>query len=106
MLNETGYEVVSVNVLPGTIGMSLLHALGYENIGRMTLADIAATVLATLPLLPLLPFLREFMYVIARAEPVPVEAPASLFDARGLYAAAPRLLQSGGAWSSTSFHST
>ena len=69
MLRESGYEVVSVNTLPGSIGMSMLHLLGYERIGRMTALDIILTILVTIPLLPLLPFLRVFMFVVARATP-------------------------------------
>jgi hypothetical protein len=61
---------VRVETLNGTIAMSLLNALGYEKMGRLTLRDIFLTALATIPLLPALPFLREFMYVVARAVPL------------------------------------
>ena len=72
MLRATGYEMVSVEQIYGSIGVSLLHVLGYENMGRLSLRDIIATAFATLPLVPFLAFLPEFMFVVARA----VEAPA------------------------------
>jgi SAM-dependent methyltransferase len=71
LLCTTGYEVVSVEQVYGSIGMSLLHLVGYENMGRMTARDIIATALATIPLVPFLPFLHEFMFVVARAVEVP-----------------------------------
>jgi SAM-dependent methyltransferase len=75
MLRSSGYEVVSVEQLHGSIGMSLLHVMGYENIGRMSARDIIATALATIPLIPFLPFLHEFMFVVARAVEVPALPP-------------------------------
>jgi SAM-dependent methyltransferase len=69
MLKESGFEPLRAWYAPGSIAMSLLHVLGYEGIGSMTTRDILATALATIPLLPALPFLREFMYVVARAAP-------------------------------------
>jgi SAM-dependent methyltransferase len=72
MLAANGYEIVSVEQTHGSIGMSMLHVFGYENIGRMSTRDLIATTFATIPLVPFLPFLREFMFVIARA----VETPA------------------------------
>lgn len=76
MLEQTGFEVLSVRTLPGSIAMSLLHLLGYERIGKMTTVDIVLSIFATIPLLPFAPFLHEFVYVIARARPP--ELPAVL----------------------------
>ena len=76
MLRDVGYETVSVRPVLGSIGMSLLHVLGYERIGAMTTGDILATLLATLPLLPLVPLLPEFMFVVARAVDTPRALPA------------------------------
>jgi SAM-dependent methyltransferase len=67
LLWECGYEILSVRSAHGSIAMSLLHLLGYENIGRMSTRDIVATALATIPLAPFVPFLHEFMFVVARA---------------------------------------
>lgn len=77
MLASSGYEIVSLRTLPGSIAMSLMHVFGYERIGRMTTLDILVSALFTIPLLPFAPFLHEFVYVIARAVPRPqVATPA------------------------------
>jgi SAM-dependent methyltransferase len=67
MLAENGFEIVHLEQFHGTIGLSLLHILGYEKVGRMSLGDILAILLATIPLTPFLRFLPEFMFVVARA---------------------------------------
>ena len=72
MLAASGFEMVSVHQTHGSIGMSMAHVFGYENMGRMSTQDLIATALATIPLVPLLAFLPEFLFVVARA----VEAPA------------------------------
>jgi 2-polyprenyl-3-methyl-5-hydroxy-6-metoxy-1,4-benzoquinol methylase len=75
MLAANGYEMISVEQAPGSIGMSVLHVLGYENMGRMSARDLLATAVATIPLFPFLPFLHEFMFVVARAVEVPALSP-------------------------------
>jgi SAM-dependent methyltransferase len=75
MLHANGYEMVSVKQVYGSIGMSLLHVLGYEGMGRLSARDLIATAFATIPMIPFLPFLREFMFVVARAVEVPALPP-------------------------------
>jgi 2-polyprenyl-3-methyl-5-hydroxy-6-metoxy-1,4-benzoquinol methylase len=77
MLEESGFEVVKIWKCYGSIGFSLLHALGYEKLGRLTALDMVLSGILTVLLAPLLPFMQEFMYVIARAAPAePTALPA------------------------------
>jgi 2-polyprenyl-3-methyl-5-hydroxy-6-metoxy-1,4-benzoquinol methylase len=67
MLQEVGYEVLSTRTMVGSIASSLLHAMGYERMGRLTTRDIIMLFFASIPVLPIQPFLPEFMFIVARA---------------------------------------
>lgn len=66
MLRSVGYELVSLETKGGTIGLSLLNALGYEGIGELRPRDIVLMTLANLPFAPFAALLPEFMFVVAR----------------------------------------
>jgi SAM-dependent methyltransferase len=70
LLQRCGYRVLHVKSFgaPFSIGISVLQALGFTKLGRLSAMDAVLLVLTGAPLLPLFPLLHEFMIVVARAE--------------------------------------
>lgn len=67
MLSEVGYEIVGTKKLVGSLAFSLLHVLGVDGMGRLTLRDMLALFLANFLVFPFQPFAPEFLFVVARA---------------------------------------
>jgi SAM-dependent methyltransferase len=70
LLQRCGYRVLYVKPFgaPFSIGISVLQALGFTKLGRLSAMDAFLIALTGAPLLPLFPLLHEFMLVVARAE--------------------------------------
>ncbi len=70
MLRCCGYRVIHVEPFgaPFSFGISVLQALGFDRLGALRGPDVALIALMGTLFLPLFPLLREFMFVVARAE--------------------------------------
>lgn len=69
ILERCGYELISLRTygVPFIIGMSVLHALGFNKLGGIRGPGWLLVGVAGTPLLPFVPIMHEFMSVFARA---------------------------------------
>lgn len=70
MLARAGYKMIHVEPFgaPFSFGISVLQTLGFDKLGAMKGTDVLLIALAGTLFLPFFPILREFMFVVARAE--------------------------------------
>jgi SAM-dependent methyltransferase len=69
MLRRTGWELVHTETfgIPYVIGFSVLQALGFKRLGRLTVWQRALAMLVSLPFILVFPFVNEFRFAVARA---------------------------------------
>lgn len=69
MLRRTGWELVHTETfgIPYVIGFSVLQALGFRHLGRLTAWERALAMLVSLPFILVFPFVNEFRFAVARA---------------------------------------
>lgn len=69
MLRRTGWELVHTETfgIPYVIGFSVLQALGFRHLGRLTAWERALAILVSLPFIVVAPLVNEFRFAVARA---------------------------------------
>jgi SAM-dependent methyltransferase len=69
MLRRTGWELVHTQTfgIPYVIGFSVLQALGFRHLGRLTALERALAILVSLPFILVAPLVNEFRFAVARA---------------------------------------
>jgi ubiquinone/menaquinone biosynthesis C-methylase UbiE len=69
MLRRTGWELVHTETfgIPYVIGFSVLQALGFRRLGRLSAFQRALAMLVSLPFILVAPFVNEFRFAVARA---------------------------------------
>jgi SAM-dependent methyltransferase len=69
MLRRTGWELVHTQTfgIPYVIGFSVLQALGFRHLGRLTAWERALAILVSLPFILVAPLVNEFRFAVARA---------------------------------------
>jgi ubiquinone/menaquinone biosynthesis C-methylase UbiE len=69
MLRRTGWELVHTETfgIPYVIGFSVLQALGFKHLGRLTVWERTLAMLVSLPFILVFPFVNEFRFAVARA---------------------------------------
>jgi SAM-dependent methyltransferase len=69
MLRRNGWELVHTQTfgIPYVIGFSVLQALGFRHLGRLTAWERALAMLVSLPFILVFPLVNEFRFAVARA---------------------------------------
>ncbi|HKU39819.1 MAG TPA: class I SAM-dependent methyltransferase [Polyangiales bacterium] len=69
MLRREGWELVHTQTfgIPYVIGFSVLQALGFRHLGRLTAWERALAMLVSLPFILIAPLVDEFRFAVARA---------------------------------------
>jgi ubiquinone/menaquinone biosynthesis C-methylase UbiE len=69
MLRRSGFELVHTSTfgIPYVIGFSVLQALGFRKLGRLTAFEKSLAMFVSLPFVLIFPLINEFRFAVARA---------------------------------------